>query len=381
MASNPALLPSSAFREGLIQRGGDTAYRCYQCATCSSVCELAPAGAPFPRRQMLTAQWGLADSLAGDPAVWLCHQCNDCTVRCPRDAKPGHVMHTVRSLVVEHLAFPSFIGKLVANARTTWPLLIGLPILIWVVLLGLYNQFTFPAIDAQRPFIEGRFMFEEFVPHILIYLVFFPTAAWAVLAAFNSGRRFWALLGADTKPRSGSLLGHLIPAIIEIGTHRRFATCAANPQRRWGHFGIMWGFIGAFITTSLAVVYLYGFDAYPFPLTHWVKWLGNISALALVGGGMILLVNRFRADPRVGATTAFDRFFLAVVLAVIFSGVLTELGRFALSPALACIIYVLHLGTILCLFFTFPYSKFAHLMYRTLAMVHELMTREAADKA
>ena len=40
---------------------------------------------------------------------------------------------------------------------------------------------------------------------------------------------------------------------------------------------------------------------------------------------------------------------------------------------LAVASYVLHLGVITTLFVTFPYSKFAHMLYRTLAMVHEQM--------
>ena len=126
MATQTAVIPSAEFRRELKARGGASAARCFQCATCSSVCELAPADAPFPRRQMLLAQWGLADQLAGDPAVWLCHQCNDCSVRCPRDAKPGDVMQVIRSLTVEKLAKPKFMGSLVAKARTTWPALLGL---------------------------------------------------------------------------------------------------------------------------------------------------------------------------------------------------------------------------------------------------------------
>ena len=78
------LSPSKAFRKELMARGGRTVTRCYQCATCSSVCDLAPADAPFPRAQMLDAQWGLEEKVVYNPAVWLCHQCNDCTTRCPR---------------------------------------------------------------------------------------------------------------------------------------------------------------------------------------------------------------------------------------------------------------------------------------------------------
>ena len=85
------------------------------------------------------------------------------------------------------------------------------------------------------------------------------------------------------------------------------------------------------------------------------------------------VVNRLGDRKRLGAATAFDTFFLTVVLLVIATGVLAEVGRFLFSPALAVGIYVAHLGFILTLFLTFPYSKFAHLLYRTLAMVHERM--------
>ena len=88
-------------------------------------------------------------------------------------------------------------------------------------------------------------------------------------------------------------------------------------------------------------------------------------------GGVWLWFNRFQDGDRAGASTAFDSFFLYVVLAVIVTGCFVETARFVLAPQIASWLYVLHLGVVLCLFVTFPYSKFAHLLYRTLAMVHE----------
>jgi quinone-modifying oxidoreductase subunit QmoC len=77
----------------------------------------------------------------------------------------------------------------------------------------------------------------------------------------------------------------------------------------------------------------------------------------------------------VGATTAFDRFFLWVVLGVIGTGVATEVFRFVpVPPIAACTIYLIHLSIVLTLFLTLPYSKFAHIVYRTLAMAHERLT-------
>ena len=377
MTSTPALLPSRTFRDELFSRGGSSATQCYQCATCSSVCELAPPDAPFPRRQMLWAQWGLGERLAADPSVWLCFQCNDCSVRCPRDARPGDVLQSVRAMVVEQLAFPSFMGRLVGGARKSWPLLVGLPILLWILILAATTGFAIPPVNPDLPTMEGRFHYQDFVPHALIYVVYTLASLWAVAAVWSGGRRFWALLGKDTE-RKGSFWQQLLPTLVEIATHSRFATCGNAPRRHWGHFLLMWGFVGAAVTSGILVVYLYGFHIYPLPLDHWVKWLGNLSALALVVGGGLLLVNRLgKDDPQVGQTLAFDRFFLWTVLAVIATGVLCEIFRFATPPAAACSVYLLHLSVVLTLFVTFPYSKFAHLPYRTLALVHQRMVDQA----
>jgi quinone-modifying oxidoreductase subunit QmoC len=142
----------------------------------------------------------------------------------------------------------------------------------------------------------------------------------------------------------------------------------------------MWGFVGAVIATTLAIIALYFIGTYPLPLDHPFKFVGNIAALLLLVGGIWLWINRLKGGDQVGTSTAFDNFFLYVVLLVIISGILTEIGRFYFPPAPACWIYIVHLTTIMTMFVTFPYSKFAHLIYRTLAMVHERMAGLKATK-
>lgn len=367
MASIPALLPSTAFQDELRRRGGESVARCYQCATCSSVCELAPATQPFPRKQMLLAQWGMADRLAADPAVWLCHQCNDCTVRCPRDARPGDVLGAVRSLAIERLAFPRFLGRLVGAARLSWPLLLGLPVLFWVALLGLAGRLTPPAG------LEAGWAYDALVPHSFIYGVFFPVAGWVVLASWIAGRRFWTALGRSG-PRSGSFFAHLLPALAEVATHKRFGSCGAARPRKLGHLALLWGFVGAAVTSGLLIVGMY-IQHLPMPLAlnHPYKILGNISAGLLIVGAAILVGNRLGDRKAAGASSAFDTFFIGVVVLVIATGMVVELARLADAPDFALVSYVLHLGFVMSLFLTFPYSKFAHMLYRTLAMVHARM--------
>ena len=392
MATIPIVQPSD-LRHEFFERGGENAKRCYQCATCSSVCELAPADAPFPRRQILLAQWGLFDQLMGDPAPWLCHQCNDCSVRCPREVNPGDMMAVLRAMVVEKLAFPNLFGDLVGNVRKTWPLLVFGPILFWALLLGITTGFgpveTHHGLQPSPTM--GQYFYDAWVPHSLIYIVNFAAVGFVCLALFVSGTKFWKMMGGQQK-RSGSFVGALLGAVTDIALHRKFSKCDRGvPKRRWGHFMVMWGFVGAAVASGFAVVFLYAdtppfswffllpfFEdiGYPVPIDHWNKWLANISAVLLVVGGILLFVNRLkRGDKLVGQTTAFDRFFLWLVLSVIVTGVLTQVFRYTIAePMVGFAVYVVHLGVVLSLFLTLPYSKFAHIFYRTLAMVHERMT-------
>jgi len=371
MSRQVARLDESWEKE-LVRGGAETVWRCYQCATCSSVCQLAPPGSPFPRRQMLLAQWGEIDRLAADPAVWLCHQCNDCTVRCPRDARPGDVMQSLRARAVERLATPARLGRLVGAARWSWPLLLGLPLLFWLAVLYALGRLP----DIPRVPI-GQLIYGEVVPHWLIYLVYIPLAGLAALAAGTSAWRFWnGLEGA--KERRGSFLAAAAGALWDIATHKRFAKCEAAAPRRWGHFWLMWGFVGALVATTLAIVALYLMNEYPLPLGHPFKWVGNLAAAMLLVGGILVLGYRLKEDSQAGRATAYDNFFLATVLLVIASGILTEAGRFAFRPGVAVGIYLVHLGSIFTLFATFPYSKFIHFVYRTLALIHEKMTEKKA---
>ncbi|MBW2523936.1 MAG: quinone-interacting membrane-bound oxidoreductase complex subunit QmoC, partial [Deltaproteobacteria bacterium] len=339
MASQNALVPSAQFRKKLRQRGGEVVSRCYQCATCSTACDLATPDRPFPRKQMLEAQWGLSERLMADPALWLCHQCNDCSARCPRNARPGDVMAVLRALVVETLAAPKFMGPLVGNAARTWPLLIGVPILFWAALLFGFGERVPANLHA----------YEEFVPHVYIYTVYFTVSAWVVGAFWLGGKRFWDLIGQG-ETRRGSFWRALWLTLVDIAVHRRFGRCGEAKPRKWAHFALMWGFVGAAIASALIIVYMYGLnEPLPLPQTNISKLIGNGSAVLLVVGSLMLLSGRLEDKDRVGRTNAFDAFFLGVVLLVTFTGVLTELGRYVMSPTIACAIYVVHLGSVLCL--------------------------------
>jgi quinone-modifying oxidoreductase subunit QmoC len=61
MADSRLVEADVKFVKQLKAMGGDTLKKCYQCATCSVVCPISPDEKPFPRKEMVAAQWGLKD--------------------------------------------------------------------------------------------------------------------------------------------------------------------------------------------------------------------------------------------------------------------------------------------------------------------------------
>jgi quinone-modifying oxidoreductase subunit QmoC len=314
---------------------------------------------------MLFAQWGLVDRIVSDPSIWLCHQCNDCTAKCPRDAKPGDVIQVLRARTIEHLAPVRAVGRLVGNIGKSWPLVLGLPLLLIVGLVYAYNGLAVP---------ENFSGFASFVPHWIIYAVFIPALTISVILLGIGASRAWTLWDEGAE-RKGAFLPALFSTFFEIAIHRKFSTCKTAKPRKLGHFLIMWGYIGAFITTSLVVIWLFILGAeLPFPLMHPLKIIGNIAALFILLGGFLIVFFRAQNSEASGTPYAFDNFFLFLVLAVGVTGITTELFRAIIPmPAVACGSYLIHLGFILTLFISLPYCKLAHFVYRTLAIVHENM--------
>src|SRR5215469_1906425 len=96
MSDELIIQPDKAFLKRAIHYGGADLKKCYQCATCSSVCSLSGEEGDFPRKQVLMAQFGMEKELLKDPGPWLCFYCGDCSKRCPRGAHPGETMMALR---------------------------------------------------------------------------------------------------------------------------------------------------------------------------------------------------------------------------------------------------------------------------------------------
>ena len=118
MEKDIRIKPDLEFIKELQEVGGESLKKCYQCATCSVACPLSPADNPYPRKEMVWAQWGLKDKLVNDIDIWLCHNCGTCSDLCPRGARPADLLAGLRNMAYQKMVTPSIIGKWMASPST-----------------------------------------------------------------------------------------------------------------------------------------------------------------------------------------------------------------------------------------------------------------------
>jgi len=397
MAEALLLKPDRKFVEEVVAAGGGDLKKCFQCATCSVVCGLSNGSSPFPRKEMIWAQWGLKDRLVSDPDIWLCHQCNDCSQRCPRGARPGDVLAAVRQRSIEHYAFPSIMGRWVNSFRASPVMLFLLPALLiaGVLLLRGPIEAALPGLVSEH----GEEFYAHFFPHWLL-IVFFSGLTLLTFGGLIVGLfRFWKGMRVTDSAlgRESPILGFVpsaVKAVKTVFTHGRFGKCEDQASRKTNHLMAFYGFLALFIVTCWAVADLYvlpsimpeTFPQYPFNLMHPMKILANLGGILLVFGAGKAVLTRMNA-PADGKhrSTSFDWVFLWLLLAVGLTGFFVEVFRFlaegmaarqgvvasslGIAPP-AYGLYFVHLMLVFGLLVYLPYSKFAHMWYRAVAMIY-----------
>ena len=199
------LSPDRDLLRQVLGSGGEDLRKCMQCATCSAVCELTDGHHPSPRKEMLWAQWGLRQRLMTDPDIWLCHQCNDCTLRCPRGARPGDVMAALRRECVIHYAVPGPIGRWASRPSSlVWIVLVSAAVLAVASSIWQWAGLTRAELSSTGSRIV--FPFWTRLPHGLLMAGGLLLLIANAVKLFLSARRF-CVCSADTFCLSADMLG------------------------------------------------------------------------------------------------------------------------------------------------------------------------------
>lgn len=372
--------PDMDFIRVLSRQSGDSLKKCIQCGTCSAICELSPDPKPFPRKEMAWAVWGMKDRLLKDPDVWLCHQCNDCSTRCPRGARPGDVLAAIRQQSVARYAVPRFLARW-ANEPYCVPLLLGIPIALLTVVLYIGNSLGVPQPSRERII----FPFCNKLPHWLLNVSFAVVGILVLAAVVAGAMRFWrammiadgrdgAALPAKSPPaRIVAALKIAVPVLWSIIAHDDFAKCTKTRLRFYSHLSVLFGFlalslVAVWVVTAKVNPLIPDGLIYPFGFWHPWKLLANLGGVAILAGCLWMVVDRVRDNEHSGAFS--DWTLIVTLLAVVVTGFIAEILHFVRLEPHRHVAYFTHLVFVLTLLMYLPYSKLAHIVYRTTALIY-----------
>ncbi|MGD8520562.1 MAG: quinone-interacting membrane-bound oxidoreductase complex subunit QmoC [Desulfobacterales bacterium] len=380
MAEAYVIEPDLDFIKEVGALGGEDLKKCYQCATCSVACAISPDTKPFPRKEMIAASWGLKDKLVGNSDIWLCHNCGDCSTRCPREAKPADVLAAVRSYAVAEYARPKWLAQALKDPKKL-PILLAIPTVLFFV-VGMITGLLDFTPDMSAGIKHYKFFSTWLVDMHMVPAAIFMVAVFALgLKRFLGDIHQNALLEGKTQKETIEVVGFLmaflrvIPVILNPLKHSKFSDCTENKDREIAHLLTIFGFIGLFIVTSIIFVVIYGSYLLPsgpfygpWSQLNPVKWLANIAGVSLIVGTSLMIKNRRAKKDQ--ASSYFDWYLIYLAFGLGVTGMGAQLTRLAGWAVVSFATYYVHLILVFALIAYLPFSKLAHLVYRTVAMAY-----------
>ncbi len=363
-----------------IQRyGAADVSACFSCGTCTAVCPLVEDDATFPRRIIRYAQLGMKDALLSSKELWTCYACGECSESCPTQAEPSEFMASARRYAIAHYD------------RTGLARLMYLPFVGTAVAIVLAVFFALFMYSFHGPMSGNTLDIFNFIPEELIHntgvvlmiavflagLVGLVTMARGIARQMSIGRH--ELLGSRAAVWRAARSAWRALAVEALGQRRYRADCdkdASYPwyRQRWFiHAATMWGFLGLMAATALDYgLALIGVKATgtPVPLWYPVRLLGTLAGLALVYGATMLIWRRARhAERSLRHSTAADWTFLALLEVAGLTGFGLELALYLPQPPVwGYWMFLLHVAVAMELVLLAPFMKFAHAIYRPLAL-------------
>ena len=364
---------------------------CFSCGTCTATCLLADNDATFPRRIIRYAQVGLKDELLGSKELWACYNCTACTESCPTQADPAEFMSAAR-----RYAIASYEPTGLARVIYTRP---RLGTLIALLVAALFAAFMLTQADLGGIHGPTLALF-QFVPSELIHwlgigamVAMVLAGAWGVArmvraTARREGVSWQAVAGSREAARRALGAAWDCLGIEALGQRRFRRDCdhdrEAEPlwRRRWlVHALTIWGFLGLFGATLID----YGLDLLgvkatgtPVPLWYPSRALGTVAGLSLLYGVTVFLLGRWRRWTTAQATsTGADWMFLALLWITGFTGFGIEVALYVSQPPVwGYWVFLLHVAVAMELMLMLPFTKFAHAMYRPVALFFYALARD-----
>jgi heterodisulfide reductase subunit C len=374
---NPCLIePDLEFIEELEKFGAKDFKKCYQCATCSVVCSLSPDQDPFPRKEMLWAKWGLKDRLVHSPDVWTCYYCGDCSTQCPRGANPGETMMALRRYLTSYYDWTGLAKRFYLSE--VWEL--GAIGAVGLFVVALFYFFHGPMVTDQ---VEVN----TFAPVFWVEVGdLFMAAVLSTFLLSNAYRMLRHIMG-DAKVPLSVYIQQAPIFLVNFVTQKRWRDCGEEGKNdqtrgRWlKHFLLVTGYL---TMMTLIIVCLRWFQTDEIhSIFHPTRLFGYYATAVLLYVTVDMMRSRLRKEEEIHKFSEFsDWLFLILLFLTTLTGIVMHAFRLGGMPLATYYSYVIHLAiAVPMLIVEVPFGKWAHLMYRPLALYLKEVRAAAGLKA
>ena len=367
---------------------------CFSCGTCTATCPLVDNDSTFPRRIIRYAQVGMKDELLSSKELWTCYQCGACSDSCPTEADPSEFMAAAR-----RYAIASYEPTGLARILYTRPVIGSL---IATAVAVFYAVFMYSSHGPQDGSSLALF---TFIPEGLIHwtgvavmgvLVVAGVSGLASMArgvARSEGVSLPTLFGGRAQLASAGKALWAALGVESLGQRRYREDCKDdNPveplsRRRWLiHALTIWGFLGLFSATildwGLALIGVKETGT-PIPLWYPSRLIGTLAGLSLLYGVTMFMVNRKGEVNRAARhSTASDWFLLVLLWITGSTGFFIEVALYLPhAPVWGYWVFLFHVAVAMELMLLLPFTKFAHAMYRPVALFFYALASDKSKQA
>jgi quinone-modifying oxidoreductase subunit QmoC len=288
------------------------------------------------------------------------------------------VLAAVRQVALAHYAVPSFLGAWVRRPGFL-PVLLAIPAL----LLGLAILAREPleaALGISHDRSDIVYPYSPWLPHWLLNSFFGFFCLLAVVALGAGVARLWrALKAGDAETGSGppakGVGAAVASALRRIVMHDQFSECTTATARSISHVFVFTGFLALCVVTFWVITSPYNpliRSEFVYPFSFWSPWkiLANLGGALLLFGCVWMVWERLERREKAGTSTYFDWVFLLGLALVALTGFVSEGMHYLRLVPHRHVAYFIHLVLAFAVLVYLPYSKFAHLLYRAVAMVY-----------
>jgi citrate/tricarballylate utilization protein len=302
----------------------------------------------------------------------LCHNCGACLHAC-QYAPPNEfgvnipqAMAKVRLETYTNFAWPRPLGVLYEKNGLALTMAVSVGIGLFFLALLQVNQ------GLLNTNTDGNFY--AIFPHNALALVFGIVFLGAIVAMVISSIKFWQTIASDPATLlAGSDALHDALTLKNLGGGHQAGCNEADDAfsllRKRFHHLTFYGFMLCFASTSVATLYhyLFGWQA-PYGYTSLPVVLGTLGGIGLVIGPVGLLYLNMKRHPLHGDKNQkpMDIGFITSLLSISITGLALLAWR---ETSYMGILLALHLGFVMGFFLMMPYGKFAHGIYRSLALL------------